>query len=155
MRFDIVSDTHGQLSNQLLRALRGADWIVHAGDMCSLSDYRTLSRIAPVRMCLGNNDWSYDYGSAVSRVVRFYSAGLRWQVCHYVERLDLATCDIAICGHTHRPFIERDEASHTLIVNPGSPTFPRTKDGPTIARIIADKGTVSEVTIVRLGRKRR
>lgn len=151
MRFDIVSDTHGHLSEKLLRAVRGADYIVHAGDMCSASDYRTLSNIAPVLMCLGNNDWSVDYGPGVSRVTKFFSAGLRWQVCHYVERLDLETCDIAICGHTHRPFIERDERTHTLIMNPGSPTFPRTKDGPTIGRIIADKGTVSDARIIRLG----
>ena len=154
MRFDIVADTHGYLSEELLKALRGADYIVHAGDMCSVSDYRTLEGIAPVQMCLGNNDWSYDYGPMVSRIVKFYSAGLRWQICHYVERLDLQTCDIAICGHTHRPFIERDQGSHTLIVNPGSPTFPRTKDGPTIARIIAEKGTVSDVSIVRLPRRK-
>ena len=50
MRFDIVSDTHGHLSQELLEALQGADCIVHAGDMCSDSDYRTLSRIAPLRM---------------------------------------------------------------------------------------------------------
>lgn len=149
MRFDIVSDTHGRLSEELLRALRGADYIVHAGDMCSTTDYRTLDRIAPVQMCLGNNDWVVDYGPGVSRMTKFFSAGLRWQVCHYIERLDLLTCDIAICGHTHRPFIERE--GRVLIMNPGSPTFPRTSDGPTIGRIIADKGVIQSANIIRLG----
>ena len=60
----------------------------------------------PVTMCLGNNDWGMDYGPDVKRVTQAFSAGLRWQLCHYEERLDLLTCDIAICGHTHRPFYQ-------------------------------------------------
>ena len=153
MRFDIVSDTHGYLSEELLEALQGADYIVHAGDMCSESDFRRLEQIAPVRMCLGNNDWGMDYGPGVERVTRFYAGGLRWQLCHYVERLDLLTCDIAICGHTHRPYFERDERTRVLIMNPGSPTFPRTRKGPTIGRIVAEKGHVSEVRIIELNKR--
>lgn len=153
MRFDIVSDTHGHLSEELLAELRGADYIVHAGDICSDSDYWRLMRIAPVHMCLGNNDWGIDYGPEVKRVTRFFAAGLRWQICHYEERLDLATCDIAICGHTHRPFFERDPKTRTLVMNPGSPTFPRTAKGPTIGRIIAENGYVSEVHIIQLKRR--
>jgi len=153
MRFDIVSDTHGYLSEELLKAVEGADYIVHAGDMCSESDYWRLSQIAPVRMCLGNNDWGMDYGPDVKRVTRFFAGGLRWQLCHYQERLDLLTCDIAICGHTHRPFFERDERTRTLVMNPGSPTFPRTAKGPTIGRIVAENGHVREVHIVQLKRR--
>lgn len=154
MRFDIVSDTHGYLSEELLRALQGADYIVHAGDICSDSDYRRLTRIAPVHACLGNNDWGSDYGSAVKRLTKFFAGGLRWQVCHYQERLDLLTCDIAICGHTHRPFFERDARTRTLVMNPGSPTFPRTAKGPTIGRIVAENGHVSEVRIIQLDKRR-
>ena len=154
MRFDIVSDTHGRLSEELINALQGADYIVHAGDMCSEADYWRLNQIAPVQMCLGNNDWGMDYGPYVKRVTKFYAGGLRWQVCHYQERLDLLTCDIAICGHTHRPFFERDARTHVLVMNPGSPTFPRTRKGPTIGRIIAERGHVSEVHIIELNKRR-
>ena len=143
MRFDIVSDTHGHLSSELLAALEGADYIVHAGDVCSESDFRRLAQIAPIRACLGNNDWGMDYGPDVKRLTTFFAAGLRWQVCHYQERLDLATCEVAICGHTHRPFIERDPRTRTLVMNPGSPTFPRTAKGPTIGRIVAEACYVS------------
>ena len=150
MRLDIVSDTHGYLSEELLAELEGADIIVHAGDMCSLSDYRRLEQIAPLHMCLGNNDWGSEYGPWVKRVVSFFSAGLRWQVCHYYERLDLVTCDVAICGHTHRPFIEHDTKTRTLIMNPGSPSLPRGGNGPTIGRIIAANGVVEDASIVQL-----
>ena len=153
MRYDIVADTHGHLSNELLEALQGADIIVHAGDMCSGGDLRRLERIAPVYMCLGNNDWGYDYGPQIKRLTRFSREGMRWEICHYEERLDLETCEIAICGHTHRPFVERDKRTNTLVMNPGSPTFPRGGSGPTMGRIITYKGTVLSAGIIKLKRK--
>ena len=149
MRFDIVSDTHGYLSKELLAALDGAGAIVHAGDICSSSDFRTLWKIAPLHLCLGNNDWAYDYGPDIKNKLAFVSAGLRWQVNHYRERLDLAVCDVAICGHTHRPFVERD-ARGVLVMNPGSPTYPRGGGGPTMGRIIVEDGAVVSAEIIPL-----
>jgi putative phosphoesterase len=152
-RVDVVSDTHGSLSSSLLDALEGADLIVHAGDFTSVSDYRHLCQIARVEACLGNNDWNMDYGPDVTAKRQFLYQGLRWQLCHYEERLDLMVTDIAICGHTHRPYFERDPRTRTLVMNPGSPTFPRTAKGPTIGRIIAENGHVREVRIIELRKK--
>lgn len=148
-RFDIVSDTHGYLSAELLRALEGADVIVHAGDCCSATDYRRLEKIAHLFMCRGNNDFAYDYGPGVGRMTSFFRAGLRWQVCHYRERLDPKVADVCICGHTHRPFVERDRTG-ALIMNPGSPTYPRGGMGPTIGRIMAQDGKILSYEIVKL-----
>ena len=149
MRFDIISDTHGYLSKRLLDELQGADTIVHAGDICSASDYRTLGQIAPVQLCLGNNDWSYDFGPEVKRLKIFFSSGLRWEVCHYRERLDLAWCDVGICGHTHRPHVERTQAG-VLVMNPGSPCRPRTTMGPTFGRILVSGGEIVDAMIEQL-----
>jgi len=149
MRYDIVSDTHGRISDELLAELEGADILVHAGDMCSLQDFERLSEIAPLKMCLGNNDYGFDYGPFVTRMCRFFSEGQRFQVCHYVERLDLETCDIAICGHTHKPFIEHDKRTGTLVMNPGSASLPR-NGIPTIGRIIIEDKQVTSVDIIEI-----
>lgn len=149
MRYDIISDTHGFLSPELLDELTGADVIVHAGDLCSPADYRTLCDIAQVQMCLGNNDWSSDYGPLVKPRKIFYSSGLRWQVCHYRERLNLTMCDIAICGHTHRPFVERDEWTGVLVMNPGSPSLPR-RSRPSMGRIVCEDDRVVDARIITL-----
>ena len=159
MRFDIVSDTHGHLSAELLEALDGANMIMHAGDCCSYEDYGVLCDIAPMAMCLGNNDWGMDYGPGVERITRVFRCGLRWQLCHYEERLDLTTCDIAICGHSHRPSIEwvasPGGAGKILVMNPGSPTFPRTAKGPTIGRIlVTTSGEIKHAEIVELKQER-
>ena len=150
MRYDIISDTHNYLSAALLKQLEGADVIVHAGDICSPSDFRTLWSIAPLKICLGNNDFGYDYGPDVKRVCAFNSEGLRWQVNHYKERLKLADCDIAICGHTHRPSVEYDRDG-VLVMNPGSPTYPRGMGGPSMGRIIVEDGVILSAKVFRIG----
>lgn len=150
MRYDIVSDTHGYLSEELLGLLDGADAIVHAGDICSTMDYEVLSQIAPVHACLGNNDWDpYAYPPDVKDFVRFFSSGLRWQICHYERKLDPTTADIAICGHSHRPFVRRDPATGCLMMNPGSPTWPR-GGFPSIGRILVDDGHITSAEILKL-----
>lgn len=152
-RIDVVSDTHGRLSEELLAALRGADLIVHAGDFCSERDYDTLCSIAPMYACLGNNDYVYSYPPRVKDLVRFNVDGLVWQIGHRRERLDLNAADVTVCGHTHRPRIEELPGGR-LCINPGSPTFPRTAEGPTMARVIVHDGKVVFSEIVHLGRKR-
>ena len=148
-RYDIISDTHGFLSPELLAELAGADVIVHAGDICSPSDFRTLQLIAPVQACLGNNDYASDYPPTVRARKVFYGSGLKWQVSHYRERLNLSLCDVAICGHTHTPFLERDEWTGTLVMNPGSPTAPR-RSRPSMGRILCEEGRVIDAQIITL-----
>lgn len=160
LRVDVISDTHGRLSDELLSALQGADMIMHAGDCCTYEDYHELCDIAPMHMCKGNNDWGMDYGPGVERVTRVFRYGLRWQLCHYEERLDLATCDVAICGHSHRPSIHWERtpggSGKILVINPGSPTFPRTAEGPTMARVlVSEKGDIKHTEIVRLAPERK
>ena len=148
-RYDIISDTHGYLSPELLAELEGADVIVHAGDICSPSDYRTLSEIARVQLCLGNNDYAYDYGPAVKDRKVFVGSGLKWQVTHYRKRLNLTKSDIAIFGHTHTPVVEHDEWTGVLVMNPGSPTYPR-RSRPSMGRIVCEAGNILEAKIITL-----
>lgn len=150
-RYDIISDTHGFLSPELLDQLQGANVIVHAGDICSGTDYRTLCAIAPVQACLGNNDWSSDYPPMVKNRKVFYGSQLKWQVCHYRQHLNLSMSNVCICGHTHTPFVEKDEWTGTLVMNPGSPTYPR-RSKPSMGRILVEEetGKIVEAKIITL-----
>src|SRR5439155_17711394 len=55
-RIGVISDTHGLLRPEALRALRGVDLIVHAGDVGSAEVLDALRAIAPVVAVRGNND---------------------------------------------------------------------------------------------------
>ena len=149
-RIDVLSDTHGRLSHEVLDALDGCDLIVHAGDITSENDFVTLGALAPLRLCLGNNDWAGEYGPEVTRKVRFEYEGLRFCVCHYRQDLTDEQFDVGVFGHTHVP--ERDTLnSGALLMNPGSPTFPRSANGPTMGRIYVEDGRAVSSEIIKLG----
>lgn len=147
-RVDIVSDTHGRLSEALLAELEGADLIIHAGDITSESDWEHLRCLAPVKGVLGNNDYYYTYGDEVQAVACFVYEGLRFCVAHYREDLPLSEADVAVCGHTHRSRIE--QVGSCLLVNPGSATYPRGGRGATMARMLIADGKVISATIIDL-----
>jgi putative phosphoesterase len=159
-RVYVVSDTHGHITAELLERLQDADVIVHAGDICSPIDLDSLNAIAPTYLALGNNDWAFEYhghnpygieGNFEDNLTMTLF-GLRWEVCHYRERLRLKNVDIAICGHTHRPYVERQGG--LLLMNPGSTTYPRTSQGPTFGCIRIVEGEVADARIFALERKK-
>ena len=150
-RIDIISDTHGRLSRSLLTELAGADLIIHAGDLTSEADWEKLQTIAPVEGVLGNNDtYYYNYEPPLERLNTFVYEGLTFAVSHYREDLPLREVDVAVCGHTHRAVIS--EVGKCLVVNPGSPTFPRGGRGPSMARLTVAGGRVLTADIVDLAR---
>ena len=117
----VVSDTHGLLRPEAVRALRGVERIVHAGDVGSASVLEELGAIAPVVAVRGNNDrgaWAAKLPA--TEVVEVDGALL--YVIHDLAELDLdpaaAGFHAVVSGHSHRPKIERRDG--VLYLNPGS-----------------------------------
>lgn len=52
----IISDTHGLVRPEALKALKGVEMILHAGDIGNQEVLDTLNEIAPVLAVRGNND---------------------------------------------------------------------------------------------------
>ena len=147
-RIDIISDTHGRLSSQLLDQICGADLVIHAGDLTSEEDYEHLKMLVPLKAVLGNNDYYHDYGPEVDRLCQFTYEGLHFAVSHYREDLPTGAADVAVCGHTHRARIQ--QVGRCLVVNPGSASFPRGSRTPSFARMYVRDGEVLTVDIVNL-----
>ena len=70
-RIDIISDTHGRLSRALLAEIKGADLVIHAGDLTSEADWDMLQNYGPIKAVLGNNDSFYNYDPPLKRLNTF------------------------------------------------------------------------------------
>jgi putative phosphoesterase len=121
IRIGLISDTHGLLRPEALAALRGSDFIVHAGDIGDGDLLETLGTIAPVTAVRGNNDnapWARRLQA--TETLRFGEITLH--ALHDLAQLAVepsaAGIDVVISGHSHQPRIER--RSGVLFVNPGS-----------------------------------
>ena len=121
MRIGVISDTHGLLRPEALRALRGSDHILHAGDVGDLEILQRIGAMAPVTAIRGNIDEGKACGNLPSvEVVQL--AGMHLYMLHDANRLDLdpaaAGFAAVISGHSHKPLIEWRKG--VLFFNPGS-----------------------------------
>ena len=135
----MISDTHGLLRPEALAALAGSDLIVHAGDLGGPEVLQRLAQLAPVRAVRGNVDRGA-WAAALPLTDMIDVEGAALYVLHVLEELDLdaaaAGIALVICGHTHRPRLER--RGSVLFLNPGS-AGPRRFDLPvSVARLVVD-----------------
>ena len=146
----MISDTHGLLRPEAVAALKGSDFIVHAGDIGSPEVLAGLSRLAPVTAIRGNVDraaWARKL--AETEVVEL--AGISIYVLHDLTQLDLkpeaAGFKVVISGHSHVP--KQETRNGVLYLNPGSAGPRRFKLPVTIAMVKVVGGSV-DARIVEL-----
>jgi putative phosphoesterase len=132
----LISDTHGLMRPQALRALEGSDLIIHAGDVGDPEILEALKTLAPVFAVRGNVDTEpWALALPETEVVETDTATI--YILHDVHALDLdpvaAGFQIIVSGHSHKP--ARTENGGVLFLNPGS-AGPRRFDLPvTVARL--------------------
>jgi putative phosphoesterase len=135
--------------------LRGADLILHAGDVCTADVLNELAVYAPVKAVLGNNDgpdvaaWGaperleleldglavamvHDSGQAAGRTARMR----RW----------FPDAELVVFGHSHIPMDRTGDG--VRIFNPGSPTDRRRQPHGTIGLLTIEQGSLVQARIV-------
>jgi uncharacterized protein len=136
----VISDTHGLLRPEAMRALEGVEHILHAGDVGEPSILDSLRTIAPVTAISGNIDVHGPCGYLpATEVVTL--RGHTFYMLHDRSVLDLdpaaAGFGAVISGHSHKPLIEwRNEV---LYLNPGSAGPRRFKLPISLALITMDE----------------
>jgi hypothetical protein len=117
----VVSDTHGLLRPQALDALRGADLIIHAGDVGKPEILNPLRALAPTYVVRGNIDHG-DWAERLPMTATVHAGAHMLHVVHNIAELDLdpraAGFAAVIYGHSHQPSIETRDG--VLYLNPGS-----------------------------------
>ena len=117
----LISDTHGVLRPQAVKALAGVDCILHAGDVGRPEILDELRKIAPVTAVRGNVDTS-DWADGLPFDTVLTIEGFDLYMLHNLRQMEIcpkaANMAAVICGHTHKPCIEMKDS--ILYVNPGS-----------------------------------
>ena len=117
----IISDTHGLMRPEAIKALAGTTLIIHAGDIDTPEVLEILHTVAPVVAVRGNNDKG-NWAQALPETEVVEVGGVALYVLHDVKALDLdpvaAGFQAVISGHSHRPGMVKRQG--VLFLNPGS-----------------------------------
>jgi hypothetical protein len=132
----LISDTHGLLRPEAVRALAGVTQIIHAGDVGSQNIVDELAAVAPVMVVRGNTD----HGAAAEAWPPTDAVDVAGRVLlavHDIDDLDIdpvaAGVAVVIYGHSHRPAAEL--RAGVLFVNPGAAGHRRFSLPITVARL--------------------
>ena len=149
----LISDTHGLLRPGVHDALKGVEFILHAGDVGGSAILDELRLIAPVRAVFGNTDPPGD--PHLASAINVNVDGMSLHVSHghecgspTPERLaDRYNADVVVYGHTHRSLVTK--LGGRLFVNPGAAGPKRFNLAPSVARLTISGGS-AEVEIVEI-----
>ena len=160
MRVVVLADTHAprrwkSCPPEVAAHLRGADLILHAGDVCTAGVLDELAAYAPVRAVRGNNDgpdvaaWgapdalSLDLGGL--GVAMIHDSGQAAGRPAWLRRR-FPVADLVIFGHSHIPLDHTEQGQR--IFNPGSPTDRRRQPHGTLGLLDVADGHLIRAQIV-------
>ncbi len=149
----VISDTHGLLRPEALAALRGSDYIIHAGDVGDPLILKKLAEIAPVTAIRGNVDreaWAQKIPATDVLEVGGHSI----YVLHNLNDLDLtpeaAGFGVVVYGHSH--VARQEKKNGVLYFNPGSAGPRRFRLPVTLGRLLVKHGkTSAQIVEIVLG----
>lgn len=130
MKIGVVSDTHSlELPQGMLDDFKKVDFIIHAGDFCSLDILNKFKKIKDVKGVYGNMD-NQEIRQALPRqqviscgkfsIGVFHGEGAPKVLLEKVQsEFKNTKVDAVIFGHSHQPLNE--VINGVLYFNPGSP----------------------------------
>ncbi len=133
MKILIVSDSHGRNGNLLavLERTGPYDMLIHCGDVEGSERVIHEAAGCPVVMVQGNNDFfsslPREQEIMIGRYRVWVTHGHHYNIAMNTETIKREArsreMDIVMCGHSHRPVIDR--RSDITLINPGSISYPR------------------------------
>jgi putative phosphoesterase len=156
----VLSDTHAPrfwkgCPAEVAAQLVDADLILHAGDVCTPDVLDDLSRFAPLRVVLGNNDGEAVAAWGAPEVDEFVVDDCRVAMVHdsgpskgRLSRLRrrFPQADLVVFGHSHIPLHE--SGLGMTILNPGSPTDKRRQPHGTMMTLTIEGSRLTSCQLV-------
>ncbi len=126
----LLSDTHSYIDDQILKFVKQADEVWHAGDIGDLNVTDTIKKLKPLRAVYGNIDdkdaraefplddkFSVENVSVWMTHIGGYPNNYNQRI---QEALQINSAKIFISGHSHISQVHFDKTVNLLHLNPGA-----------------------------------
>ena len=159
----LLSDTHSYIDDQILKFVKQADEVWHAGDIGNLRVTDTIKELKPLRAVYGNID-DKDARAEFPLDNQFTVEGVDVWITHiggypkkYNQRVRAELKEnppkLFICGHSHILKVQYDQSLQLLHLNPGAAGKHGFHKIRTMLRFALDKGNIKDLEIIELAKK--
>ncbi|AXT19289.1 YfcE family phosphodiesterase [Flavobacteriaceae bacterium AU392] len=158
----LLSDTHSYIDDDILKYVKQADEVWHAGDIGDLKVADSIKSLKPLRAVYGNID-DAKVRMEFPEHNRFICEGMNIWITHiggYPNRYDIRVKDaiiknppdIFICGHSHILKVMRDKKLNILHMNPGAVGKHGFHKARTMLRFEVNNGTIENLEVIEFKR---
>ena len=156
----LLSDTHSYIDPQILKFVKLADEVWHAGDIGDLHVTDTIKSLKPLRAVYGNIDnaearleFPLDNKFTIENVTVWMThiGGYPGKYNQRIrEELTLNSPQLFICGHSHILKVQFDKKLNVLHLNPGAAGNHGFHKVRTMIRFTIDKKEIKDMEIIEL-----
>ena len=159
----LLSDTHSFIDDQILKFVKQADEVWHAGDIGDLIVTDTIKKLKPLRAVFGNIDgtearleFPLDNKFSLENVAVWMT-----HIGGYPNRYNIRVKEeitknppkIFISGHSHILKVQFDKKLNLLHLNPGAAGNHGFHVVRTMLRFDLDKGEIKNLEIIELAKR--
>lgn len=159
----LLSDTHSYIDDQILKYVKLADEVWHAGDIGNITVTDTLQKLKPLKAVYGNID-DAEVRSEFPEHNRFFCEGVEVWITHiggypnkYNPKIKAAIQQnppkLFICGHSHILKVMWDKKLNLLHMNPGACGKHGFHKVRTMLRFTIDNTEIKELEIIELEKR--
>ncbi len=159
----LLSDTHSHIDEQILKFVKQADEVWHAGDIGTIRVADTIKNMKPFRAVYGNIDGT-EIRSEYPLNNRFTIENVDVWMTHiggYPNRYDVRIRDeikqnppkIFISGHSHILKVQFDKKLDLLHLNPGAAGKYGFHQIRTMIRFVIDGDKIKDLEVIELGKR--
>ena len=161
-RILLLSDTHGYMDESILKYVRQADEIWHAGDIGTVAVTDALKVEKPLRAVYGNIDGA-ELRKEFPLHQRFVCEGVEVWITHIggypgryapdvKNQIKTNPPKLFICGHSHILKVMPDKKLGLLHMNPGAVGKHGFHKVRTMLRFVLEKGEIHSLEVVEFPR---
>lgn len=158
----LLSDTHSYLDEQILKFVKQADEVWHAGDIGSIEVTDVLKKLKPLRAVYGNIDGN-EIRSEFPLDAVFIIENVKVWLTHIggypnnynlriKEKISEIQPNLFICGHSHILKVIYDKKNDLLHLNPGAAGKYGFHKLRTMLRFTIDHGNIKEMEVIELAK---
>ncbi|WNM18911.1 metallophosphoesterase family protein [Flavobacterium capsici] len=159
----LLSDTHSHIDEKILKYVRLADEVWHAGDIGNLEVTDEIQKIKPLRAVYGNID---DDKARMEFPLnnRFFCEKVDVWITHIGgypgkynqiirEEIYQNPPKLFICGHSHILKVQFDKKLNLLHMNPGAAGIHGFHQVRTMLRFEIDNDKIQNLEVIEIGKK--
>lgn len=159
----LLSDTHSHIDDTILKYVRQADEVWHAGDIGNLHVTDTIKKEKPLRAVFGNID-GHEARKEFPLNNRFMCEGVDVWITHIGgypgkyspsvrEDLKSDPPKLFICGHSHILKVQFDQKLGLLHMNPGAAGVHGFHQVRTMLRFTIDGEKIENLEAIEIGKR--